>query len=123
MYPLQYGWSALRTVRAGRFKLIEAPRPELYDLDADPHEQQNVFDAHEAEAQALVALLRTFGPADSRPDLPERPEVRERLSALGYVSPAGNPAPAGPAALWPDPKDMIDTYNTMTEKRMRLQAR
>jgi choline-sulfatase len=123
MYPLQYGWSALRTVRAGRFKLIEAPRPELYDLEADPHEQQNVFDAHQAEAQALVALLRTFGPADSRPDLPERPEVRERLSALGYVSPAGRPAPAGPPALWPDPKDMIDTYNTMTEKRMRLQAR
>ena len=123
MYPLQYGWSALRTVRAGRFKLIEAPRPELYDLEADPHEQQNVFDAHQAEAQTLLALLRTFGPADSRPDLQERPEVRERLSALGYVSPAGTPAPAGPPTLWPDPKDVIDTYNTITEKRMRLQAR
>ena len=123
MYPLQYGWSALRTVRAGRFKLIEAPRAELYDLEADPHEQQNVFDAHQAEAQRLLALLGTFGPADSRPDLPERPEVRERLAALGYVNPAGRPAPAGPPSLWPDPKDMIDTYNTITEQRMRLHAR
>lgn len=27
-----YGWSELRALRAGRFKLIAAPRPELYDL-------------------------------------------------------------------------------------------
>src|SRR6202030_56676 len=33
MYPrYHFGWSELRAVRAGNYKLIAAPRPELYDL-------------------------------------------------------------------------------------------
>ena len=37
MYPLHhYGWSELRALRSGRYKVIDAPRPELYDLDRDP---------------------------------------------------------------------------------------
>ena len=31
-YPRRLGWSPLRALRDGRFKLIDAPRPELYDL-------------------------------------------------------------------------------------------
>ena len=122
MYPLQYGWSALRTVRAGRFKVIEAPRPELYDLDADPHELHNIFETHAADAQALLAVLRTFGPADSRPDVSARPDVRERLASLGYVDPSAKP-PTGPPALWADPKDKIEEYNRKTEERMQRQTR
>ena len=30
MYPLRFGWSALRSLRADRFKFIDAPRAELY---------------------------------------------------------------------------------------------
>ena len=33
---LHYGWSDLRSVREGRWKYIQAPRPELYDLENDP---------------------------------------------------------------------------------------
>ena len=37
MYPLHhYGWSDLRALRSGRYKVIDAPRPELYDIDRDP---------------------------------------------------------------------------------------
>ena len=38
-----YGWSPLRSLRSGRFKFIEAPRRELYDLERDPFEQQNLY--------------------------------------------------------------------------------
>ncbi len=39
MYPLHhYGWSDLRALRSGRYKVIDAPRPELYDVDRDPNE-------------------------------------------------------------------------------------
>ncbi len=34
-YPQRFGWSPLRAVREGRYKLIDAPRPELYDLERD----------------------------------------------------------------------------------------
>ena len=37
MYPLHhYGWSDLHALRSGRYKVIDAPRPELYDVDRDP---------------------------------------------------------------------------------------
>src|SRR5712691_10829282 len=35
------GWSPLRAVRTRQWKYIEAPRPELYDLEHDPHELQS----------------------------------------------------------------------------------
>src|SRR6185503_11742210 len=41
---IHYGWSDLRALRDGRWKYIQAPRPELYDLDGDPGELQNLAD-------------------------------------------------------------------------------
>ena len=44
MYPLHhYGWSDLRALRSGRYKVIDAPRPELYDVERDPRETTNLF--------------------------------------------------------------------------------
>ncbi|MGD9346685.1 MAG: sulfatase, partial [Candidatus Aminicenantes bacterium] len=41
-YPrLHYGWSDLKSIQGGRFKLIIAPELELYDLIDDPKEQSN----------------------------------------------------------------------------------
>ena len=123
MFPVQYGWSALRTVRDNRFKLIEAPRPELYDLTTDPHELQNLYDTHPAVAGRLEAKLRTFGPVDWQA-APAQPEaVRDQLASLGYVSPSRGPAPAARPAIWPDPKDMIGVYNDIVEQRMRQRER
>ena len=39
----RFGWSPLAALRHGRFKLILAPRPELYDLASDPHEITNLY--------------------------------------------------------------------------------
>ena len=36
MQQERFGWSALGALRVGRFKVIDAPRPELYDLARDP---------------------------------------------------------------------------------------
>ena len=45
MYPLHhYGWSDLRALRSGRYKVIDAPQPELYDLERDPGEQTNLYE-------------------------------------------------------------------------------
>ena len=48
-----FGWAPLRSLRVGEYKYIEAPRPELYNLAADPHEQNNVFAKDSAKALAL----------------------------------------------------------------------
>jgi arylsulfatase A-like enzyme len=123
VYPLQYGWSALRTVRDERFKLIEAPRPELYDLASDPDELQNVFDAQPAVAARLEAKLRTFGPVNWQAAPPPPRPVREQLASLGYVSPSPASTSAAPPLVWPDPKDMIGVYNDLVEQRMRQRGR
>ena len=122
MFPLQHGWSALRTVRDNRFKLIEAPRPELYDLTTDPHELQNLYDTHPAVAGRLEAKLRTFGPVDWQAAPAQAEPMQEQLAALGYVSPSRSPS-AAPPAIWPDPKDMIGVYNDIVEQRMRQRER
>src|SRR5450755_3849279 len=44
-YPLRWGWASLRALRSDNAKLIEAPRPELYDLKADPKESTNLYAA------------------------------------------------------------------------------
>src|SRR5579863_3681920 len=61
-YPLRFGWAPLRSVRSDGFKFIEAPRPELYDLQLDAAELHNHFDPQDARikrARSQLAELRT----------------------------------------------------------------
>ena len=54
------GWSAVYAMRDAHWKLIHAPRPELYDLSADPQERQNRFEGNSAGPGArLERALRT----------------------------------------------------------------
>ena len=51
------GCSPLRSIRVGRYKYIEAPKPELYDLAADPHESKNRYDQDRSRALELRTRL------------------------------------------------------------------
>src|SRR5262249_22437723 len=55
------GWSPLRAVRTSRWKLIEAPRPELYDLEHDAGETQNRAADRSALAAGLQHALTSLG--------------------------------------------------------------
>jgi arylsulfatase A-like enzyme len=112
MYPLRFGWSPLRALRDGRFKLIDAPRPELYDLERDPFEERNLFDERRALADAMRRRVRaaagrsqySFRGADDWTGVPAA--LRKDLAALGYLTPA--PMPVSPDRTdLPDPKDRI----------------
>src|SRR5262249_38719611 len=82
-YPGSFGWSPLRSYRRGSLKLVDAPRPELYDLAADPGESRNLAGERPDDVahlrQAIVALRATERAATARaPD----PAVADRLRAL-----------------------------------------
>ena len=64
MYPLHhFGWSDVRSMRLGRFKVFDAPRPELYDLERDPHEAHNLFDNRKARNhKRLLCRVAPPGP-------------------------------------------------------------
>ena len=118
MYPLHhYGWSDIRALRAGRYKVIDAPRPELYDLERDPGERANLFDDRRAMADTLLAQLRRLesGFEKTEAALPAAdvdPEARARLAALGYVGSFVASA-SDPRTGRADPKDKIGLFNKL----------
>lgn len=121
-YPrYHYGWSDLRSVQDGRFKLILAPVPELYDLDRDPGEEKNlvylekkVFEDLSARAKALMeeagrnALEVDLGKVDE--------ETREKLAALGYIGSFTDPSRLQGQKL-ANPKDKIGVFNELSRAR------
>jgi arylsulfatase A-like enzyme len=113
MYPARFGWSPIRSLRDERFKLIAAPRPELYDLQRDPLEQHNVYFARPSVAAAMSRRLASLDPTSSLPrDRPFQPpaDVRERLRSLGYVGETPwRDAPSADGLA--DVKDHIQQFN------------
>jgi arylsulfatase A-like enzyme len=53
--PERLGWSSLRALRVGRYKVIDAPRPEFFDLERDPFEQTNIYAQRRALADRMIA--------------------------------------------------------------------
>jgi Flp pilus assembly protein TadD len=88
-YPLRFGWAPLKALRAGDMKLIEAPRPELYDLKSDPGEMKNLYATDNAQAQGMQAGLNK------------------------WKAKAGVDVAAKPAAGLADPKDKIEVQNLL----------
>lgn len=118
MYPLHhYGWSDLRVLRSGRFKVIDAPRPELYDIQTDPHERTNIFEQRRTLGDQMIARLREMEKAFDHapavaPPTDVDPEVRARLAALGYVGSFVATANE-PRTTRADPKDKIPLFNLL----------
>lgn len=116
LYPERMGWSPLYALRLDRFKFIDAPRPELYDLDRDPFEQENIYSERRPIAEAMgkrLAEIVSGGSAADRQSGGVPPEVQERLAALGYVG-ASVPRSSPNRSMRPDPKDCISTYESGT---------
>jgi arylsulfatase A-like enzyme len=121
MYPrLRFGWSELRSLRSGAQKLIESPKPEMYNVATDPRETKNLAGANIADArrnlQRTTTALEQNAPAQTAQtaDL----ETRARLAALGYTS-AGAQRSSGPLAAPRDKMDEVDALNQAREEMGR----
>ncbi len=116
-YPLSFGWAPLRSVRVADFKFIEAPRPELYDLHADPGELHSIYEPWNPDVQKLraqLAALREKHPAreGASPGAVGSGTTQE-LQALGYLGPADalSSSTVSEPSLLPDPKGKIAEQN------------
>jgi arylsulfatase A-like enzyme/uncharacterized protein HemY len=128
---LDYGWAPLFALRRTHDKYILAPRPEYYDLAADPAEKTDLHASARGEQRQAVDRLATImraalekQPALRSPGSAQDAEVAERLRALGYVGGAGPEAAGRPAdaaaARLADPKDMIPVAVAVVEANARL---
>ena len=114
-YPLRFGWAPLRSVRRKNSKFIEAPRPEFYDLAADPGETRSVYEpwsVHVQAARALLAEIRANAAGQGRAgQVPQ--ETLEHLKALGYLGTDPGQTDVPEPSLLPDPKDKIEVQNLL----------
>jgi tetratricopeptide (TPR) repeat protein len=111
LYPREsYGWSDLRGLRDGEWKLIVGTSAELYDLRADPDERNDLATIEPARVQVMLDQMRPLHQADDEPRTSHRLELdtenRKRLAALGYV--------------WNDPNEQPDNSSEVADPRTKL---
>jgi arylsulfatase A-like enzyme/tetratricopeptide (TPR) repeat protein len=91
-----FGWDPSVALREGRWTYIHAQLPELYDVERDPRERENLVASSRAEATRLRNDLADLlgGLGGERPGpagvLLDADQV-ERLRSLGYVA-GGDPS-------------------------------
>lgn len=119
---LGFGMAPLYAVRTNGKKWIRAPKPELYELLADPGERNNLYRGSTAESQQLEQRLQALIDDSTRyakgtAAVAVDAEMQEALRALGYVAlPRDNTATSGI-----DPKDGLALYTKLEEARHAAQ--
>lgn len=119
---LHFHWSQLRALQSDGLKYIEAPRPELYDIRADPHETKNLAVGKQASShemrERLQALMRRYTPASlqrAKETEASDPAMADQLRSLGYVAISGGTFSDSSGKTLPDPKDRVRVYDLFTE--------
>jgi arylsulfatase A-like enzyme/Flp pilus assembly protein TadD len=113
-----FGWSPLESWRAGKYLYIRAPKPELYDLTADPGAVHNLAQSSKATLDTMAAQLdsfdRHFSGEAGKSSAELSSSEMQKLASLGYV---GLQKSSGAAATvtGTDPKDKIATANKVIE--------
>ncbi len=116
LYPrIHLGWSELRSLIVGSHHYIEAPKPELYDLHADPEERTNVLRDQRRVYAAMRERLSKYDTAMVAPSAIDAEEAA-KLAALGYLGSVKSAE--GPL---PDPKDHIADLGVLQQAN-RLSA-
>ncbi|HEX4825667.1 MAG TPA: sulfatase-like hydrolase/transferase [Candidatus Polarisedimenticolaceae bacterium] len=88
---LAFGWSPIEGIRRGKWKLIRSSDPELYDLEKDPAENENLAGSNKDLVTDLTSVLEDdvarwskSAPA-SASEVPADPDTLARLASLGYI--------------------------------------
>jgi arylsulfatase A-like enzyme/tetratricopeptide (TPR) repeat protein len=133
-YPRVAGWSPLRALSDGRWKLISgSATAELFDLQNNPTETENLAVVQPSITGAMAARMENIATRDSMTvrdgglsdrnrsgSSPVDDEAAARLRALGYVTGSSN---RGGARDAPAAAVDIDAWNRFEEALTALSAR
>ena len=108
---LNMGWSPLFGLETKTYRYIEAPKPELYEVQKDPKETQNrITSTREVARRMSQELQKSYTNKSAVPQNVDE-ETREKLASLGYISSAPPKGVSDGKAI--DPKDKIEVWNEM----------
>ena len=113
-----FGWSVLESWRAGKYLYIRAPKPELYDMTADPAAAHNLAQSSKATVDTMASQLdnfdRRFNGQGGKSSSELSTSEMQKLASLGYV---GLQTSSGSATTvsGTDPKDKIATANKVVD--------
>lgn len=116
-------WSPLRAWMTSRWKYVRSPQPELYDLDADPHELANLAALQPGQLQEMERALEEYEAALQKraaDGLSLSGQDRQDFRSLGYAS-GGRNAPAENRPLR-DVKEMLPYYNLLNDANAMMDA-
>ncbi|MFH2001400.1 MAG: sulfatase-like hydrolase/transferase, partial [Planctomycetota bacterium] len=104
-----FGWSPLLGLRVGDWKMIQAPRPELYHVGEDAGEMKDLFKNRAEEAGRMIKTLEEWAPTLAREGVSASraldSSAREMLNALGYLTGSRRASSSQGAGQRVDPKD------------------
>jgi arylsulfatase A-like enzyme/tetratricopeptide (TPR) repeat protein len=114
---LQFGWAPLQGLKTARYKFINAPRLELYDLEQDSNESDNIAERNPALVRDFKIRLDRFLEETGRgaPKLQAAnfdKETVARLAALGYVAAPVSSKKSRNQAM-ADPKDKLAVFESV----------
>lgn len=104
------GWSPLRSLSHENWKYIRTTRVELYDLDADPHELQNLAESNPEQTREMESRMGEF---ESHLVMRDESKIqlsatdRRALASLGYLGAAATTTKEPVSANLPDVKEML----------------
>jgi len=114
-----FGWSELISLRNSRYKYIQAPAPELYDIVDDPQELSNIYKQNIRQAKYFEQKLKVLHQEWSAQGIEtkEPPKLddktAEKLKTLGYLGTFTSQAKMKKTGPLADPKDKIHIFNLM----------
>jgi Flp pilus assembly protein TadD len=118
------GCAPLKGIIKRGFKYVELPRPELYDLAADPEEKVNLISGQSVRIQTLRQTLQSFEKAAGGGNFSASRQMsadeRARLESLGYLS--GQATSSTNLANLPDPKDAVHAWTLYQSGEQLLEA-
>jgi tetratricopeptide (TPR) repeat protein len=118
---LNFAAAPVRALTDGRYKVIDVPQPELYDLATDPAEARNlVGQAPQPHAEALRRALAALPGAPPMPSARTSDDDVKALKSLGYVG-AGGEYALGRAGM--DPKAFAPLFRRLNAVRELCEAK
>ena len=121
-----FGWSPLESWRVSKYLYIRAPRPELYDLTADPVAAHNLAQSSKATLDTMAAQLdgfdRRFSGEAGKSSAELSSSEMQKLASLGYIG-LQKSAGSTTAVAGTDPKNKIAIANKVIEAATSNQSK